>query len=474
MDRIREINSRQLTWLVSVMITAGGLMSLPKSLIEVASLDAWVSEIGGVLYGGMIAFVLYQLAMRFPGKNLFEIARELWGPVIGGLINGLMLLYLWTILLRDARVFTDFIITLLLPRTPSDIVLYLLIMLVIYYGRSSIEVTARVNDFVFPAFGFLLAALPLMLANELSFQRVEPMLGHGALPVIGSNFLTIGWFGDVIIAGCFLNTIRNAKVIYHSLRHAVVLSAALLSIILFMIISVLGSKIAGRILFNTYSLVEQIHITDFLDRMELLVFSVWIPAYILKTCFIFIAFMHGCTSFFQSRDHAPITRMSGWFLMLTTLLSFDSLSETFNFSNFGAIAIALVLHPLILVPLIIRAYRHKPKKKALEPPDEVHYGSRRKQPKQAGSLLRNMLHQRTLRSWRITSNALLGTAVALIIVGVLFGPMHSIVGTTCSLGFGFCLLFAVLTTHMERLTVVNEAFQRKMRRKKNKQSDGAA
>ncbi|MGB8956423.1 MAG: GerAB/ArcD/ProY family transporter, partial [Tumebacillaceae bacterium] len=165
------LNDRQFSFLTCVLMAAGGLVSLPKALIGASEQDAWMTELGGALYGLVICAFFSYLSRRFPQKNLFEIAHIVAGRWGGSLINLLCLVYLWMINVRATRGFADFLNSTLLERTPEEISIYIFTIVLIYYGASSIEVTARVADFIIPVFLLFMWSLPLILANEFSLVR---------------------------------------------------------------------------------------------------------------------------------------------------------------------------------------------------------------------------------------------------------------------------------------------------------------
>ncbi|MDV2687735.1 GerAB/ArcD/ProY family transporter, partial [Alkalihalophilus lindianensis] len=69
-------------------------------------------------------------------------------------------------------------------------------------------------------------------------------------------------------------------------RKAVITGTALglflFFLILFLAIVVLGTKIVREATYPSYILVQQINLTDFLDRLDLVIVAVWLPAFFSK------------------------------------------------------------------------------------------------------------------------------------------------------------------------------------------------
>lgn len=468
MDKLM-INHRQMAWLIGVVLLAGGLISLFKVLVKVAHVDAWFSEVGAVCYAFFIVYCMYRLSKRYPGKHIFQISQEVAGKFGGGLINVLFLLHFWIALIRDLGVLGDFMNTTLLRRTPQEIVLYAFVLVLIYYGKTSLEVTARVNDLVFPLIIFIIFLIPIALANEFSFERMQPFLGQGAMPLIWSSTLSAGWFADVVVAGAFLHTLLHARQFHASARHGIIFAAVALTLLIFMCISVLGPGITENSIYPSYLLVEQIHITDFLDRVELVLFSVWLPAFFCKVSFLFLAFTIGISSFSKRKDYSLYTRQAGWFVLLGALTGFKGITEVFAFGNIGVPILTLAYQvPTLLLLLVLAKVRGNKKKE--EHQDREFLEARERFEKQE-----NLSRLQKVRSttWMWMTNGLLATCLAALTVGIYFGPEYKWLGLGPGLLVLFCLVACLFTSYME-MHKINLLIQTKSKEAKRRQGQKTA
>ena len=446
------VNHRQFAWLTCVLMGAGGLVSLPKALVSAAEQDAWLVEMGGALYGlGVCAFFGY-LSRRFPQKNLYEIAQIVAGKWGGNLLNLMSLFYLWMVLVRATRGFADFLNSTLLERTPEEISIYMFSIVLIYYGVTSLEVTARVGDFIIPLFLLFMWSLPLMLSNEFSLERLEPIMSIGPVVFSKASLMPMGWFSDVIVLGAFLHMLRNSRQLHSALRHGVMLATMTLTIVLFTVIAVLGTSMGQRAMYPAYLLVEQVHITDYLDRVELLMFSVWLPAYLIKCSVVFIAFVHCLSSFTgQRKGHGLYAKQAGWFIIITTFLAFRNVTEVFNFGNYGSMICTLVLQVPCVLAILLLARR---KKFDSRDPDQEYYDSldREALPRDKGKGLRYRLIRISPHAWFKTTNWLVVLILLLLAGGQLVGMDLPLLGRTCAITYIIVLLGAVFSSYMEMLS----------------------
>ncbi|TDF93862.1 GerAB/ArcD/ProY family transporter [Paenibacillus piri] len=491
MDQKQIINYRQFSWLTASLLSGGGVVSIQQVLIRINSADAWMSYTIPTLYVAALSYVFSQMVRRFPGKNIFEITKILFGGLIGTIVNLILLVHLWLILIRDLSSFSKFIGITLLPNTPEEIVVMLFVCLLLYYGKTSVEVLARVNDVMFPLFVVMILVLPLMLVNESDHHSLLPVMTGSVKNFLSGNMISIGWYGDVFVMGAFLHTIWESKQVQASIRHGVILATMMIGIFLVMDVLVLGPNMPSNFLYPSYSLVQQIHITDFLDRMDLIILSVWFPVTACEVILIHLAFITGIASLVKQRDYSSINTPVVLLLLLTTLLSFNSTTEVFSFGHFSSPVIVLCYQPLLFLLIWLFSLRHpviegrRPQSDAAKQQagqgqhDQTQQqegqdrrlsersgaaeggnpqqneesggnrpGGNRTAPNQ-GNPARPKFPSFTFLAWKRCSNILLLMIIVSICAGMWLSKKYAAVGLTCALLYGCCLLLAVWTSSME-------------------------
>ncbi|MED4602874.1 endospore germination permease [Paenibacillus validus] len=455
--QIQIINHRQFAWLIASLLSGGGLISIQHELIRLGRIDAWLTYLFPGLYALLIGFVLTQLARRFPQKHLFEITTIVFGRWIGTCANLLILVHLWMVLMRDLRAFGRFIGTILLPNTPQEILVLLFVLLLAFYGRTSVEVVGRVNDLFFPFFFVLLLSMPFLLSNELDTQLIRPALTVKPVEYFYANVLGIGWFGDILFVGAFLHTIWSSKQIRSAFRHGTLIATFLLTLSLLLQVLVLGPVIPGHMVYPNYSLVQHIHITDFLDRVDLFILSIWYPITACKDILLYLAMLTGIASLLKERDYTSINSPVSLFLLLTTLLAFDSAAEVFSFGNYSSPVIILGYQPLLLAALLLFMRKYPVRELRLDQAQSgtPSPGKQQEQPAQgrsdATTSSRFISRIECIRhsTWITAGNVLLLLSACLVFLGIWLGMTYAVVGTLSGIGYAICLVGAVVTSHME-------------------------
>ncbi|MGQ7884747.1 GerAB/ArcD/ProY family transporter [Paenibacillus sp. WC2504] len=448
MDRKQVINQRQLSWLASSVITSGGILTLQNVLIRISQMDAWYSYLPSVFYVFGVASFFGYITKHYPQKHIFEITQELLGRVGGTIVNLIMIFHFWQIVMRDISSVSRFSTTLLLHNTPLEILTLLPCLLLIYFGKSSVEVIARVNDLFYPLFVVTVLSMPLLLSNELYLQLITPAMTMPLQHVAAGSILTIGNAGDIFILGAFLHMMSNSNQVRSSIRHGSLLGIFLLTMAVFLILVVLGPKMPGNFLYPIYNLVQTIHVTDFLDRVDLIILMIWYPTVTCKMITIYMALLLGISAILDKRNYPTINKPVALCIVMTTLLSFRNTTDLLAFSNYSAPVFALAYQPLVMAILVVAIAR---KKRKSGNPAYMKDSSPSSQNSsvQASQKIGKLSQRVSYKHWLWGGNALMILAALCLMVGLMFSKYHSAIGSVCAIIFAICMLLASLTTYME-------------------------
>ncbi|KQL44317.1 spore gernimation protein [Brevibacillus choshinensis] len=424
------INHRQIAWLVGSVLMTGMMISFLRSVVQLARMDAWFSQVIPVGYAILVAYVLAELTRVFPGKNLFEILFIVCGKWVGGALNLVILFYIWIILALDIKGASDFLHISLLPHTPLEIILLVFVLLMMYYGRTSLEVAARVNEIYFPAYFLCNLLLYFLLVNEYSLERLEPILSNSLGRIAVSNLLPLGLYGDILLFGAFLHAVAQPRLFFAAMKHGVLIVGFSATMILLILLGVMGYTIASRLNFPVYILVQQIHVTDFLDRVEMIVFSLWFPAFTIKVIVAYLAFLVGIGSFGGQQHYNAFNAPCGWFMVVTSMLAFPNVADIDQFISYSLPVIVLVIQVPLLVFLFVMAR------------------IRGKRDTNVGIPEGTKLYRFYKSAVRTGYLSLLG-CVLTVVISDMFVDKSPWWGGLASIGFIFCFFLALVASYLE-------------------------
>ncbi|WP_160722872.1 GerAB/ArcD/ProY family transporter [Bacillus sp. USDA818B3_A] len=344
----QKLSELQLSLLIANLIFAGPVISLPQIILQQGDQNSWVVPI--IIYPILLAFIFIIF-----GKNkntewlqhVFLVGRKSKWIEKGFIL--LFLLFAIFTLVRDLRGMSDFVATVLLPTTPNDIIMVLTILVTAYIAISGIEVVARITSIHFFILFVIVAMLPLLLMNEWDFGNLQPLLGWDSIPaILRALYVTFSWMGEIFF---FLIIISNLNPPRHA-RRAVIIGAGL-GLFLFLVVmlsalAVLGANIIRESTYPSLMLIQQINITDFLDRLDLFITVAWLPTLVTKVAFLLYAINHCYSYIYKGNTNKflfPISLIIGYL----SILMFKNTMDLLRFSFYTWNLVGLLLEFLLVV-----------------------------------------------------------------------------------------------------------------------------
>lgn len=343
----QKISNFQLVFLVANFIFSASVISLPQIIVAISGQNGWLVPIILLPILLLIGFIIFGNKNRSKTlKNLFLIGER--STLMEKAFISFFLLFAVLTFLRDLRGLIDFVASVLLPSTPIDVLMVLSILVISYIAMSGIEVISRINMIYLVIMSFVVVMLPLLLLNEWDLQNLQPLPSfQTVLSIIQAVYFSIPWMAEmffflIIIAN--LNPVREAR--------KAVLTGAGLGLLLFFIVlvlqlSVLGTKIVKESTYPTYILIQQINLTDFLDRIDLVIVVVWIPTIIAKLSYLLFAINH-CLSYFHKSSTNKFLFPISIILGLLSVLLFENTMNYLHYSFYTWASLGMILEVIIL------------------------------------------------------------------------------------------------------------------------------
>jgi Ca2+/Na+ antiporter len=188
-----------------------------------------------------------------------------------------------------------------------------------------------------------------------------------------------------------------------------------------------------------------IHVTDFLDRLDIVLLTIWLPVLACKMIAIYLAILLGISSIIKERNYPIINKQVALLVGFTTILSFKSITELLAFANFSMPIIVLAYQPLV-IGILFAASKIKQRKQAHQVVATGGSGNSTVTPTQQTTKITVRF---SYKQWVWSGNILMVFSTVCIAIGLAFGKYKPIIGTACALCFGCCLFLSLLTTYME-------------------------
>lgn len=344
----------------SAFVLDATLISVPGLVIRRLSSDFWMAFLLGFAYGLASVALMAIVSSRYPRMDFFEgIARR--HPLLGKLVVAGYAFFFFGILVRDIRSTIDFIKVALLTLTPLPIIWFCMALCTVAIARHGRLVVGRMSQLWQPLLIILVLFLPLLLSGALTYENLLPAFRHDAVAVLDASLPLYPYMGEAI--GVFMIASYRSWTLRYSLL-SFLLGWVLITLLTFTVVLSIGTEIPARTIYPNYEMIRKVRLTDFLDRLDLPMVGIWLPAMIVKTSFGLYIASHGLVRIVPKLSllwsAIGVSLAAG----AVSLLLFQSQVELFAFQQ-GWIPVSLVFQ--IAIPaalLLLMRKRRRPKAEA--------------------------------------------------------------------------------------------------------------
>jgi len=268
--------------------------------------DVWIAAVLATAMGVANAFLLAKLAGLFRGRTVFSFMEDLGAGVsakVMAVIFTVFSVHVASITLRD---FAELMVTTFYEETPLVVFIVVMAVLAYWLAYMGIEVTARVAQFVFPLIIGGIVLLNLISLNLAEPENIFPIVAKGVSPIVRGGVTHWAFFADVAIWFLLLPHLNSSVKKYTFLPLSVLVSGLLLVFTVFCIILGIGNRIAVMRIYPYLSLIEEISLVEFIERVEGFFLIIWVASNFLKIVLFLYAGSVSAGYLFRLSDHRAV------------------------------------------------------------------------------------------------------------------------------------------------------------------------
>ncbi|PWW00771.1 spore germination protein KB [Paenibacillus cellulosilyticus] len=325
-----RIGVRQLTILVIHFMLGTSILIAPSNLAYVAKQDGWIAAILGIALVAISVFLYEALAKRYPTLTFTAMIEVIVGKWIGKLISLLVFSYLFLLTAFLVRVAGNFITTQILPETPIEAVIVILLAVIVAAVAYGIETIARASEMLFFPVLILLVLLVLFLLPESKPENLLPMLERGPKPIILSGFYLFTLQEVAVFLMLYPNVSKPEKIRIAMLKGILVGGIAVILTTTFCLL-VLGTQLTERNIFASYSLAKKISVAQFL-RVDAFMAIIWLIALFFKAAISYYGASIALTETLGLRRYRVLILPLSMLVMWLSIVVYQNIVEFLNFT----------------------------------------------------------------------------------------------------------------------------------------------
>ncbi|MCL5057477.1 MAG: spore germination protein [Actinobacteria bacterium] len=346
-----RISCVQTVYMLMNVVGATSVVFLPGTSAAAGGRDAWMAPLLAIVPGIYLAFIIYLLGKRFPGRTLIEYLQMVlgaWTGKLAGLLYILFFLHTNAIIIRE---FGELLASLVLPLTPPAVTQVIILLLCAWAVRGGLEIQARVMEFAYPFVLVLLMAAILLTVNKIDFTNLLPILENGFKPVVRAFLNPMGWRGEIILLAMIFPFMARPDQGGRCACIAVTAIGLILAVDAMINTVVFGPTVA-RLTFPTFSLVRMVNVADFIERIESVLVAIWVIGMFGKVALFYYATVIGIAQVAGLRDYRPLVLPVGVLLAALSLLVADNASELLAYITRGFYPYAYLFEYIIPTVLL--------------------------------------------------------------------------------------------------------------------------
>lgn len=309
----KDISLTQATVTIINAMLGAGILTLPRTVgVSGGTPDTWISLIfSGLVFIG-IGWALCTLCMKFPGKTVFEFAREITGKWIAYVVGLAFIIYFLVSSAFEIRIMAEVTGMYLLEGTPQWAIVMVFMWIGMYMITGGFGVMIRVFEVILPI-TLIIFVVEILFASELfELKNLRPLLGDGVMPLVKGlkpALIAYSGFEVMLVVNAYM---KNPKESRKAIVWGISISMLFFLITFLMVIGSLSLEGVRNRIWPTLALVRSYEIEGLIfERFESWLLVIWIMQ-------IFSTF--GLKHYCASRGIVGLFRVPKKFILFVFLL----------------------------------------------------------------------------------------------------------------------------------------------------------
>lgn len=348
MKKITSLEYNTLLWFLTratfIEITA-------EILLNSAHQDSWISILIAIIIG-IIPFSLYSyLKNKFPDKNIIQINKEKLGK-FGTFLNLILIAATFIFAICSYWIIVHFIDSQYLYRTPTTIIIIILILPVIYTITKNFHVFSKVSLIMFYISLIFIIIILSGLIGNVNVDNIKPILNNNPNNILYGSFCFIGFN---IMPLFLLNIIPKNNIKNYSPKKSFIfylISGLSLLNVMFLTISIFGIHLSELYNYPSFHLLKRVSVLDIIDRVESILSLEWFLALFVQIMMSLFFIKEALKEIFQIKEKTNNTIMIIVCLIITILTSIIFTTKGTEIAYFKHKLIYILYIAFFIIPLI--------------------------------------------------------------------------------------------------------------------------
>ncbi|UKS28744.1 spore germination protein [Paenibacillus sp. HWE-109] len=314
-----NLTTKQTLLLLCFSVYGTLFFTLPRNLTQAAGHNGWLSILIGSLLVIPIIWLISEVGSSMQEKSIIAYCLSLFGPVFGRLFALLLLGPLLLFSAITVRIITELFVTLILPETPLELIVVMMLILRYYLAHGGILSIARWSEVILPGIAVLMLILFVLSLENVEFQRMLPLFNASMLDTLKGSLGICSAFSEMTLVLFIYPHVKNKSKMIHTMVWTIIIVTFSFEIVFLVTLGTYGSAFTQRLTFPVMELIKDIAIFEFIEHLESPFLALWIFLNLTKGTFTFYCC---CTGF---QDWFGTSHFRGLMIPISVIIFYLSL-----------------------------------------------------------------------------------------------------------------------------------------------------
>ncbi|MGB9804184.1 GerAB/ArcD/ProY family transporter [Desulfofundulus sp.] len=323
-----RISSRQLAMLLFTLVVSTIDVYLPAVVAGVAGRDAWIAIFLAVFYALIIWWVAIALASRFPRQTVIQYSKQVLGPILGGFVGLLLILFFIFVGGTIARILGDIMATAFMPRTPLVVFAAAVVVVAFYAAFCGLEVIARVNEILLPLGVAAIIFVGAACLPQVDFSNFLPVLEKGLGRVNWASIILVSILAEIVIVLMLYPYLSDQPRVGVS-GLWVILGLGLAMLIGVLAIGLFSAEVTAAMNFPALEMVRSIRLGPLMTHLDVVIVAVWVGGIFIKLALLYYVTALGLAQWLGLNSYRSLLAPVGIWMVALALSAYHSLNDVF-------------------------------------------------------------------------------------------------------------------------------------------------
>ncbi|MDF2921974.1 MAG: spore germination protein [Paenibacillaceae bacterium] len=333
-----KLTQKQLFFMSSFYIFGTMLITLPRTLTEVAQHAGWLCiMIAMTLFAGY-SWLLAQIITGMKQTDFIPFVHSFLGKWLGPPVT--LVLILIPALFYSSyvmRLVVELFETLVIPETPVEILLILTITLRFWAVRGGIRTVGMLSELLLPTMLIVMITMLALSGAKVQMTSLQPFFDTDANGIFKGSMAVLSNYMEVGVLLFAATRIKESQKTLKSLLAVNVTVGFIFLCTYWLCLGNFGTAYTKRLAFPTVEMIRNISLANFFEHVEVIFLAMWVLMNLVKGSMTYYACCVGFQSWFGLKSYKLIMMPVLLIIYYLSMIPQNLLQAVFRFEQFKAV-----------------------------------------------------------------------------------------------------------------------------------------